>query len=168
VLWTEKEPEFEGRWTRFSQIAFEPRCVQKPHVPLWLGGGGPRSLARAVELGDGWIPMVGGLDELRRGADWIREQLAARGRDPAKFEFSYMVPVGEPDPQRERARSHASGTQVDEGRVPSSPAQVIDRIGAFSDIGFRNLSLTFNWRTESEFRKQLDELGKSVLPAFSR
>jgi probable F420-dependent oxidoreductase len=168
VLWTEPQPEFHGRWTEFSQIAFEPRCVQKPHVPLWLGGGGPWSLARAVELGDGWIPMVGGIDELRRGADWIREQLTARGRDPRKFEFSYGISVGEPDPQREQARSHAAGMDLEKTRLPRSPAEIIDRVGELEAIGFRNLSLSFAWRTEAEFRKQLDGLGKTVLPEFSR
>jgi probable F420-dependent oxidoreductase len=168
VLWTEQRPEFHGRWTEFSNIAFEPRCVQKPHVPLWLGGGGKRSLARAVELGDGWIPMVGGLDELKRGADWIREQLALRGRDPAAFEFSYGVAVGDPDAQRERARAHAAGKELEGGRPPRSPAEIIERIEALAEIGFRNLSLSFAWQTESDFRKQVDWLGARVLPAFAR
>jgi probable F420-dependent oxidoreductase len=167
LLWTEKQPEFHGRWTQFSHIAFEPRCVQQPHVPLWLGGGGPRSLARAVELGDGWIPMVGGLDELRRGADWIREQLALRGRDPAKFAFSFGVSVGAPDSLRERARSHAAGKEVGETQ-PRSPAEAIERIGQLAEIGFRDLSLSFAWRTEKDFRLRLDELAKDVLPAFAR
>jgi probable F420-dependent oxidoreductase len=167
VLWTEKQPEFQGRWTNFSHIAFEPRCVQQPHVPLWLGGGGPRSLRRAVELGDGWIPMVGGIDELARGAAWIRDELAARGRDPAKFAFSYGVAVGEPDAQRERARSHAAGKELDESQA-RDPAEAVERIGRFAEIGFRDLSLSFAWRTEKDFRTKLDELAKGVLPAFAR
>jgi probable F420-dependent oxidoreductase len=168
VLWTQRQPEFQGHWTQFSNIAFSPRCVQKPHVPLWLGGGGQRSLARAVELGDGWIPMVGGLPELRRGADWIREQLEARGRDPRKFDFSYGLSLGEPDPQRERAVAHASGSEQEKPRIPSSPAEIIDRIGELEQIGFRHLSLNFYWRGESEFRKQVDWLGQYVLPAYAR
>jgi len=168
VLWTEREPAFEGRWTQFRDIAFSPRCVQKPHVPLWLGGGGRRSLARAVELGDGWIPMVGDEIALRRGADWIREQLEARGRDPRKFEFAYGISLGEPDPQRERAVAHASGSEHGRPRLPSSPAEIIDRVGALEAIGFRNLSLNFYWRGEAEFLRQPDWLGQHVLPAFAR
>jgi probable F420-dependent oxidoreductase len=167
VLWTDKHPVFHGRWTNFENVIFEPRCVQRPHVPLWLGGGGPRSLRRAVELGDGWIPMVGSVQELKRGVAWIREELAARGRDPAKFEFSFGVGVGEPDAQRERARSHAAGKELDE-KPPRSPAEAIESIGRLAEIGFHNLSLSFAWRTEADFRRQLDELAKSVLPAFAR
>jgi probable F420-dependent oxidoreductase len=167
VLWTEKEPEFHGRWTDFAHVAFEPRCVQQPHVPLWLGGGGSRSLRRAVELGDGWIPMVGDLEVLRRGADWIRAELAARGRDPARFAFSFGLVVGEPDPQRERARSHAAGTELHE-RPARSDAELVERIGQLAEIGFRHLSLSFAWSTEVDFRRQLDALAKSVLPAFAR
>lgn len=168
VLWTERKPEFQGRWTQFRDIAFSPRCVQKPHVPLWLGGGGPRSLARAVELGDGWIPMVGDAATLRRSVEWIRAQLEARGRDPRKFEFAYGLSVGEPDPQRDRAVAHASGSDRDRPKLPSSPAEIIDRVGELAEIGFCNLSLNFFWRGESDFRKQVDWLGQHVLPEFSR
>ena len=53
VLWTEEHPSFEGRYTSFSNIAFEPKCLQQPHVKIWIGGSGAAPLQRAVELGDG-------------------------------------------------------------------------------------------------------------------
>src|SRR5262249_27955829 len=36
-LWTEEYPSFRGRFFSFSDIAFGPGCVQKPHVPLLIG-----------------------------------------------------------------------------------------------------------------------------------
>ena len=81
VLWTEEHPSFEGRYTSFSNIAFEPKCLQQPHVKIWIGGSGAAPLQRVVELGDGWSPMQGDLPELERHVRWIRKELAARGRD---------------------------------------------------------------------------------------
>jgi alkanesulfonate monooxygenase SsuD/methylene tetrahydromethanopterin reductase-like flavin-dependent oxidoreductase (luciferase family) len=34
-----------------------PRPIQRPGPPVWIGGNSPRSIRRAVELGDGWAPM---------------------------------------------------------------------------------------------------------------
>src|SRR5215475_7151398 len=38
VLWTEKAPRFAGRYTRFDGIVLEPKPVQQPHPPIWVGG----------------------------------------------------------------------------------------------------------------------------------
>lgn len=34
-----------------------PTPARRPHPPLWIGGNSRRALRRAVEHGDGWIPM---------------------------------------------------------------------------------------------------------------
>ena len=36
-LWTSEQPTYEGRFVRFSEVAFEPKPVQDP-FPLWFGG----------------------------------------------------------------------------------------------------------------------------------
>jgi hypothetical protein len=38
-LWTSESPRFEGRYVSFRDIAFEPKPVQKPHLPVCIGGG---------------------------------------------------------------------------------------------------------------------------------
>ena len=43
-LWTSDRPAFEGRYIRFSDIAFEPKPVQKPHLPIWIGGDSDAAL----------------------------------------------------------------------------------------------------------------------------
>ena len=37
-LWTAREPSFAGKYTQFSGLTFEPKPVQKPHPPVWVGG----------------------------------------------------------------------------------------------------------------------------------
>jgi probable F420-dependent oxidoreductase len=34
-----------------------PRCVQRPHPPIWVGGNSPAAIRRAVAHGDGWSPF---------------------------------------------------------------------------------------------------------------
>ena len=37
-LWTNDDPTFDGDYASFSDIAFAPKPVQKPHPPIWIGG----------------------------------------------------------------------------------------------------------------------------------
>src|SRR5438067_149613 len=55
-LWTSDNPRFNGRWVQFDDLVFDPRPVQQPHPPIWIGGWGKNALRRAAELGDGLYP----------------------------------------------------------------------------------------------------------------
>ncbi|MBM0124909.1 LLM class F420-dependent oxidoreductase [Pimelobacter simplex] len=59
-----REPSYHGTHYDFDGLVVEPHAVQE-RVPLLIGGRTARSLRRAVELGDGWVPFGLGLDELR-------------------------------------------------------------------------------------------------------
>jgi probable F420-dependent oxidoreductase len=49
-------PDYQGSHYTFSDVVVDP-CARQDRVPLWIGGRTARSLRRAVELGDGWIPF---------------------------------------------------------------------------------------------------------------
>jgi probable F420-dependent oxidoreductase len=58
-------PAYDGEYYRFDSLVVEP-CAVQPRVPIWVGGRTRRSLRRAVELGDGWMPFgLGGTDIAR-------------------------------------------------------------------------------------------------------
>jgi probable F420-dependent oxidoreductase len=51
-LWTKDDPRFEGRYVKFANILFEPKPLQKPHPPIWVGGESGPALRRTARLGD--------------------------------------------------------------------------------------------------------------------
>jgi len=53
TLWTSDHPTFAGEFFQFGDLGFQPKPVQKPHPPIWVGGNSERAIRRAVELGDG-------------------------------------------------------------------------------------------------------------------
>ena len=57
TLWTAEVPHFEGNWVKYAGIYFEPKPVQKPHPPIWVGGESGPSLRRAARFGDAWYPI---------------------------------------------------------------------------------------------------------------
>jgi probable F420-dependent oxidoreductase len=56
-LWTEEAPHFAGNWVTFDDVLVEPKPVQKPHPPIWVGGESGPALRRAARLGDAWYPI---------------------------------------------------------------------------------------------------------------
>ena len=45
ALWTEKKPRIAGRYVHFDGLLLEPKPVQKPHPPIWVGGESGPSVA---------------------------------------------------------------------------------------------------------------------------
>lgn len=57
-LWTAASPQMQGQFAHFGKLKFEPKPVQKPHPPLWVGGEIGAARRRAGRLGDGWYPVA--------------------------------------------------------------------------------------------------------------
>ena len=87
-LWTSDAPEFHGEFVDFSNIVFEPKPVQKPHPPLWIGGESPAALRRTAKLGDGWFPIganprfpLNTLDKYQAALSRLKQLCGESGRD---------------------------------------------------------------------------------------
>jgi probable F420-dependent oxidoreductase len=166
VLWTEDEPSFTGKHVTFGNIVFEPKCVQKPHVPIWVAGGSGRGpIRRLLELGDGWMPMGGGLDqELRDTVARVKEEAAAHGRDHEAITFRYTIGIGKPNAA---LASISKSISVDDpvAVAPSeSPEEVASEIASFAEAGFTELAINFSGESADEVLEQLDWFGAEVMP----
>lgn len=91
VLFADTAPEFHGTHFDFGPIAFEPKPVQRPRVPLHIGGSSPAAFTRAVERGDGWYGGGSGPHLAPLIAD-LRRRRAETGRE-GPFEVS-LVSIG--------------------------------------------------------------------------
>ena len=76
-IWTKDEAQFHGRYVDFDPIASWPKPVQKPHPPIYVGGGS-RAFGRIAELGDAWI--ANGLPPGKLGP-MLEELRETAGRD---------------------------------------------------------------------------------------
>ncbi len=90
ALWTEPEPHFEGKYINFSKLKCEPKPVQKPHPPIWIGGHSEAALRRTGTLADGWYGHVlwRNPDALPREIQAIRQFAEQAGRDPNKLTYA--------------------------------------------------------------------------------
>jgi probable F420-dependent oxidoreductase len=58
-----EDPEYHGTHYSYSGLLVRPAGVQSP-PPIWIGGRTARSLRRAVELGDAWVPFGLSLEQI--------------------------------------------------------------------------------------------------------
>src|SRR6267378_3171495 len=79
-LWTSPSPSFSGKYVQFHDLHFEPKPIQTPHPPIWVGGHSRAALRRTVELGAAWHPINRSVEELRAGVAELARQSRARGR----------------------------------------------------------------------------------------
>lgn len=98
ALWTSERPSMAGTYASFGNVMFEPKPVQKPHPPLWIGGESEVAMRRAIRAGDAWYPASNNpqrrLDTAARitaAATQLREMCQAAGRDPASLGIASIV-----------------------------------------------------------------------------
>src|SRR6185436_8536187 len=78
-LWTQDRVQFKGNYYTVEG-RLEPKPVQKPHPPVWIGGWGDITLRRAATLADNWIPgPTADLPRLLRGKKQFLANRAAAG-----------------------------------------------------------------------------------------
>lgn len=87
-LWGLKAEPFEGRFYRWPAVESNPKPVQKPGVPIVVGGHVEGAARRAARVGDGFFPAKGDVPTLSRLFEALRDECAQLGRDPAEIELT--------------------------------------------------------------------------------
>jgi probable F420-dependent oxidoreductase len=87
-IWTTDESEFHGRFVSFDKMKSFPKPYQRPHPPIVMGGAGQRAIECAAEVCDGWVPWLPKWSEAKGLIAELKQQVAARGRDPEALEIS--------------------------------------------------------------------------------
>ena len=160
-LWTSSTPSFSGKYTQFADVVFEPKPVQQPHPPIWVGGHSRAALRRTVRVGAAWHPINRPPVELRAGRAEIARLCRERGRGdvPAltlRNDVRLLRPGEAPPPS-----AHA-------GRVlAGEPAAVVDQLRELADCAVEHLVLEFLAADGDDLDAQLTLFAERVRPAFA-
>lgn len=138
---------FAGRW---GDAPCDPRPVQRPRPPLWVGGRGDRLLGVVAEHADGWNTVWAWTPEAyRERLDVIVRACERVGRDPAEVHLSLglfaLVGEDEADLRRRYERLQAATlpgivdhVSLDEwrvGRLVGTVDQVAEQLAGWSALG---------------------------------
>jgi probable F420-dependent oxidoreductase len=87
-LWADGAQPFEGRFYRWPAVESNPKPVQKPGVPIIVGGHVEGAARRAARVGDGFFPARGDFQTLPPLLDAMRDECGKTGRDPEEIEIT--------------------------------------------------------------------------------
>ncbi len=96
-LWTEGVVDFHGKWVNFETARLDPKPVQKPHLPIIVGGYVDAALRRAVRFGAGWYGFSRDPAGTKAMVDRLDAAFAKAGRTrPPEFEIIMTPAIGMP------------------------------------------------------------------------
>lgn len=127
-LWTSEHPVFDGEFVSFSDITFEPKPVQRPRPPLWIGGDADAALRRAARFGDMWAPWLSAPAEIPEKLDRIRSSSEFDGRPFGVFYSLMALQVTMRDGRHTRGTRKQDQQGVDVARTLDDCA-MLDRLG---------------------------------------
>ena len=157
ALWAGDDVSYEGTYYQFEHLTVEPKPVQKPHPPIWIGGGTQPSekiygegvdtitpvLRRIAKYAETWVPHSSATAEMVTG-DWarIREFMVEFGRNPGRHGPRLLELRAHPQARRE---ARVRGAEV----LASTPAWTC-RTGRSSTCSARPR----RWRSGSAARSR--------------
>jgi len=103
ALWTEPQVTFAGEFWQLENAALEPKPLQRPHPPLWVGAHHPDAFRRSIAWAKGFMGAGSATTAtFAKEVALLRKLLTEAGRDPGSIEIGKRVYVGV-DRDRDRA-----------------------------------------------------------------
>ena len=150
-LWKEGEVTFHLDNELIERMAINPRPEKE--IPIWVGGWSEKSIRRATEVADGWMP----LDEPEKYAllkIFLLEQLQANKRDPEKFKIMGRVTLGTKS-MKKCVEDYLQWVSLGVSHI------VLSTTGTKNpDVSFHEHLIVDFWRQTSDFRHPTPSVGK--------
>ena len=145
LLWTKQRSDFRGEHFSLTGAVCEPKPVQRPHPPIWVGGMGEKKTLRVVaERADGWSAFPLPVPRLQDKLNVLRDHCAAVGRDfetiAKQLGFRVIVRDDPAQAEEEVARfareSQLPLEQAQRMTMAGSPDEIAQRLAPYVDLGF--------------------------------
>ena len=135
-------------------MQLEPRPVQKPRPPIWVGGSAPAAVRRAARLADGWLPQGTPLEQMPDMVSVYRAERDSAGHQGTGDigAISEWLYVGEPS------------WDLNRPCVSGKPAQLADALNRWAAVGVNHLQVRFPSRGVEELVDQVTAFGQEVGP----
>jgi len=168
ALWTQESVTLDGRFWKLNNQGMQPRPLQKPRMPVFLGGHSEPAMRRAIRLADGWMAAGStGSDESLVDLGKMHGYLAEAGVDPKRFWLSKRIYIAvEDDAAKARQKLNAALSYQYGGRdqsrvgLAATPAEAVEWLGRFIDAGVNHILLNPCYEHES----QMEILAAKVVP----
>lgn len=116
-LWTQERTTFEGRHYQLKDAMAEPKPLQSPRIPLWIGGSGEKvTLRHVAREADGWNTFLSPLDEFDHKLAVLDEHCRVVGRDRSeiRIQLTGQAVLGADEAElKDQVRARAEALRVE-------------------------------------------------------
>lgn len=170
-MWTDEKASFQGKYHTIDGAINEPKGVQQPHLPLWLGGGGEKVTLKLVakwangcNLGGGDVGLV------TQKLGVLRGHCEDAGRDfetitrSTSLNLFLLEDGADPVTATAQVRGASSYEEFSQSFLVATVGEVRERIEQLQAAGI-NYVITYFPRVAYE-HTMLERFASEVIPHF--
>jgi len=169
LMWSEPDATYEGRHFSIAGAQCDPKPVQSPHPPIWIGGGGEQLTLRVVARLADRSNFGGNPDEWAHKCKVLEGHCADVGRDYDEITKTWSPEVFVRETEAEVAAAGSRsfwGESVESwtaGNLVGTPEQVAERIATYRDLGCGGI---VPWVSDYPDTETLRLFAEKVMPEF--
>ncbi len=154
-IWTEENVEFKGKYYNIPQSKIGPKPVQKPHIPIYLGGFSPNTITRIIENDlTGWLGIIGGIAPLgyvEKILKDFKEEASKANKDSNSFK---IILLAYPD-VKDNSNITSSGNNTERPTLTGTVDEIGKDIKKIKDLGVDHITFGYNF---SPLGKDIDKM----------
>ena len=168
-MWTQPETTYQGKYYTMQRANCDPKPLQNPHPPVWIGGGGEQLTLRVVAQHADVSNFGSSLDEFIKKREILKEHCKVVGRDESEIRktISSEVFIRETEAEIEAAGSlNLWGEPAETWRAKAlvgTPEQVSEKIQKYLDAGCTGF---VPWCSDYPSTETLELFATKVVPNF--
>jgi F420-dependent oxidoreductase-like protein len=168
-MWTSAETTYDGKYYKTVRANCDPKPLQMPTPPVWIGGGGEQLTLRVVAEHADCSNFGGKPDEWARKREILKGHCAAVGRDEAEIRKTWSPEVFIRSTEKELAERTKGGLWGDsvenwrDNNLVGTPGQVAEKIETYVRLGCSGF---IPWCADYPDTETMELLATRVMPEF--
>ena len=161
-LWTKGRASFHGEFIDFTDAAADPKPIQQPHPPIWIGGESMPAIRRTAALGDTWYPFgsnpkfrMDTIETFVARRDKLFTEAERLDRDPTSIGLAYNCAF-----HNEEAQTH-----IDGGRLlfTGSPEERAEDIAQLEAAGVSTMIVNVTSNDMNQMLERVERFSTEVM-----
>lgn len=168
-MWTNVETTYDGKYYRTVRANCDPKPLQKPTPPVWIGGGGEQLTLRVVAEHADCSNFGGKPEEWARKREILKGHCAAVGRDESEIRKTWSPEVFIRSTEKELAERTKGGLWGDsvenwrDNNLVGTPEQVSEIVATYVKLGCTGF---IPWCADYPDTETMELLATKVMPNF--
>jgi F420-dependent oxidoreductase-like protein len=168
-MWTNAETTYDGKYYKTVRANCDPKPLQKPTPPVWIGGGGEQLTLRVVAEHADCSNFGGKPDEWAHKREILKGHCAAVGRDEAEIRKTWSPEVFIRSTEKELAERTKGGLWGDsvenwrDNNLVGTPEQVAEKVATYVSLGCSGF---IPWCADYPDTETMELLATKVMPEF--